>query len=290
MIRIPPLHCLLAFEALARLKSGALAAEELCISPSALTHRIRQLESLAGAVLFERQGYALTEAGHSYLAVVRDGLQALQRLPEVLAEPARRVLRVAVTPTVARQILMPRLPLFRLAYPDIELIVQLSIPLLNIKGEAADLEVRYGKGGYTDLDHTCILRDRVVPACSPDYLRDHGPFDQFTQAEDVARARLIRSPLEPWSTWFHAFQLPLREPLDGSQFNDVGLMLDAAAAGYGVTLLRETLGQAWLTSARLLRISTHSVASPFQHDLCWKPGALARWECSAFVEWISREL
>ena len=285
-MRIPPIHCLIAFEAVARLKNGGQAADELCISPSAVTHRIRQLEALAGTALFERNSYVLTAAGTQYLAIVHSGLQALQRLPEALKETPERTLRVAVTPTFASQILMPKLPLFRLAYPDINLVFQVAIPLSHAKSHDSDLEIRYGRGHYTDLDHTCILRDTITPACSPDYMRDVGPFDNFLEASHIRRARLIRSPLEPWSTWFNAFNIPLREPIDGPQFNDVGLMLDAASAGYGVTLLRETLGQAWLTNTKLVRISSHSTVTPYQHDLCWKPGAMERWECSAFLDWM----
>ncbi|HEY2929185.1 LysR substrate-binding domain-containing protein, partial [Piscinibacter sp.] len=105
-------------------------------------------------------------------------------------------------------------------------------------------------------------------------------------AESVARARLIRSPLEPWRTWFDACGIDLPEPREGSQFNDVGLMLDAAVAGFGVALTRSKLGLAWLDSGRLVRLSPRAVPSPHHHHICWKPGTLDRWECAAFVEWL----
>jgi DNA-binding transcriptional LysR family regulator len=80
--------------------------------------------------------------------------------------------------------------------------------------------------------------------------------------------------------------LPLPEPREGAQFNDVGLMCDAAAAGFGVTLMRLRLGKEWLDSGRLVRLSPRSVASPNHHFLCWRPGTLDRWECAAFVDWL----
>ena len=135
-----------------------------------------------------------------------------------------------------------------------------------------------------------LLADEVSPVCSPEYLHEAGPFDGFETDEAVARARLIRSPLEPWRTWFKACQLTLPEPRAGAQFNDIGLMLDAAVAGFGVALMRLKLGQAWLDNGRLVRLSRRSVPSPHDHFVCWKPGTLERWECAAFVDWLRQSL
>ncbi|WP_127997904.1 LysR substrate-binding domain-containing protein [Piscinibacter defluvii] len=288
--RIPPIHCLQSFEALARLRSVTLAADELSVTPSAVSHRMRQLESQLGVRLFARGDFSLSADGAAYLARVREGLQALQQLPGQghAAGPVR--LRLAVTPTFSRQILLPRLALFRHAYPDVELILQVAIPLLDVKAEEADLEVRYGTGPYAGVEQLRILSDEVVPACSPEYLHEAGPFDGFDTLEQVSRARLIRSPLESWNTWFRACSIALPEPREGAQFNDVGLMLDAAAAGFGVTLMRLKLGRDWLANGRLVRLSPRSVPSPNHHFLCWKPGALERWECAAFVDWLKQAL
>ena len=288
--RIPPIHCLQSFEALARLRSVTLAADELSVTPSAVSHRMRQLESQLGVRLFARSDFTLSADGAAYLAHVRQGLQALQQLPGQghAAGPVR--LRLAVTPTFSRQILLPRLALFRHAYPDVELILQVAIPLLDVKAEEADLEVRYGTGPYAGVEQLRILSDEVVPACSPEYLHEAGPFDGFDTLEQVSRARLIRSPLESWNTWFRACSIALPEPREGAQFNDVGLMLDAAAAGFGVTLMRLKLGRDWLANGRLVRLSPRSVPSPNHHFLCWKPGALERWECAAFVDWLKQAL
>jgi len=290
--RIPPIPSLQAFEALARLRSVSAAAEELNVTPSAVSHRIRQLESQLGLRLFDRGDFALSPDGSAYLPQVRLGLQALAQLPgaSVATAPIARV-RLAVTPTFSRQILLPRLAGFRLAYPDVELVLQVAIPLADVKAEDADLEVRYGTGPYAGVEQVRVLTDTVCPVCSPAYEAEAGPFvGHFETAADVARARLIRSPLVPWHLWFQACGIHLPEPREGSQFNDVGLMLDAAAAGFGVTLTRLKLAADWLDSGRLLRLSPRAVPSPMHHFLCWKPGTLQRWECAAFVDWLSRTL
>lgn len=289
-MRIPPIQCLLAFEALARLRSVSNASAELSVTPSAVSHRIRQLESLLGMKLFVRADFGLTAEGASYLAQVRAALKALEQPPGRDTAGGTTRLRLAVTPTFSRQILLPRLALFRHAYPDIELTLQVSIPLLNTTAEEADLQIRYGPGGYTDVEELCVLSDDVFPVCSPEFLNEFGPFDGFDTALAISRVHLIRSPLEPWRTWFDACGIAMPEPRLGAQFNDVGLVMDAAVAGFGVALARAKLGLAWLDSGRLIRLSPRAARSPHHHFVCWKPGALERWECAAFVEWLRQAL
>ena len=288
--QIPPIHCLETFEALARLRSASRAAEELCVTPSAVSHRIRQLEAVLGVPLFERGGFSPTEAGAAYLLRVQQGLQALRRLPDANGQRPAPCIRLATTPTFSRQMLLPRLALFRHAYPEIELVLQVAIPLLNIKAEDADLEIRFGTGSYRDVEHVRVLSDDVCPVACSDIINECGPFEGFESAAAVGRVRLIRSPIDPWSIWFRAFDIELPEPQGGPQFNDAGLACDAAAAGFGVALMRLRLGAAWLTDGRLVRLSSRSVPSPHHHFLCWKPGTLQRWECAAFVDWLRHSL
>jgi LysR family transcriptional regulator, glycine cleavage system transcriptional activator len=285
MSRIPPIQCLLTFEALARLRSVTQAAEEQCVTPSAVSHRVRQLEELLGVKLFGRADFSLTTEGSEYLAHVREGLASLQRFPSSDVAQGKRKLRVAVTPTFARSILMPRLKSFTDAYPEIDLTLQVSIPLLDVVAEDADLTIRFGTGRYADVEHVCLFKDKITPLASPAYVREHGPFENV---QDLAKAKLLRSPLEPWRTWFAAYKLDWPEPMDGSSFNDIGLMCDAAAAGMGVALVRLRLGAPWLASASLERLFDEDIPSPHAHYLCWRTGALDRWEVAAFAEWLKK--
>ena len=113
--RIPPIQCLLTFEALARLRSVTQAAEELFVTPSAVSHRVKQLEQIIGTKLYGRADFSLTTEGSEYLAHVREGLATLQKFPGAAgqsANPGKRKLRLAVTPTFSRSILIPRLRQF----------------------------------------------------------------------------------------------------------------------------------------------------------------------------------
>jgi DNA-binding transcriptional LysR family regulator len=288
--RIPPIQCLLTFEALARLRSVTQAAEELFVTPSAVSHRVKQLEQIIGTKLFGRADFSLTTEGSEYLAHVREGLATLQKFPGAAgqsANPGKRKLRLAVTPTFSRSILIPRLRQFTEAYPEIDLTLQVSIPLLDVVAEDADLMVRFGTGRYADVEHVCLMQDEVTPLASPAYVREHGPFDS---PEDLEGQALLRSPLEPWRTWFAANRQEWPEPIEGSQFNDIGLMCDAAAAGMGIALVRLKLGAPWLDNGSLVRLYERNVPSPHAHYLCWRTGMMDRWECAAFAEWLRKSV
>lgn len=288
--RIPPIQCLLTFEALARLRSVTQTAEELNVTPSAVSHRVKQLEQIIGTKLFGRADFSLTTEGSEYLAHVREGLATLQKFPGSAGQsgnPGKRKLRLAVTPTFSRSILIPRLRQFTDAYPEIDLTLQVSIPLLDVVAEDADLMVRFGTGRYADVEHVCLMKDEVTPLASPAYVREHGPFEA---PEDLEGEAFLRSPLEPWRTWFAAHGLDWSEPVEGSQFNDIGLMCDAAAAGMGVALVRLKLGAPWLEHGSLVRLYERNVPSPHAHYLCWRTGMMDRWECAAFAEWLKKSV
>jgi DNA-binding transcriptional LysR family regulator len=240
-----------------------------------------------GVKLFGRADFSLTTEGSEYLAHVREGLSILERFPgkDGATSGTKRKLRVAVTPTFARSILMPRLRQFAEAYPEIDLTLQVTIPLLDVVAEDADLTIRFGTGRYADVEHVCIVKDDVTPLASPAYVREFGPFETPQDLED---ATLLRSPLEPWRTWFAANDLDWPEPVEGSSFNDIGLVCDAASRDLGVGLVRLKLGAPWLENGTLVRLFPRQVPSPHAHYLCWRTGAMDRWECAAFADWLKK--
>jgi len=289
--RLPSTQGLQAFEAVARLRSVNLAAEELSVTPSAVSHRIRQLELLLELKFFTGSDFSLSADGMAYLARVREAIAALQQVPGREPASQMRRLRVAVTPTFSRQILLPRLARFRDTYPNIELMLQVTAPVRSSTLEEVDLELRFGTGPFHDREFCQLLADEVSPACSPAYLQRHGPFEGgFSTDAEVSRSQLLRTPLESWRTWFKACGIGLPEPASGHQLTDLGLALDAAAEDFGVVLMHLKLGSAWLDNGRLVRLSPRSVPSPNAYFLCWRPGTMERWECATFVEWLRQAL
>ena len=287
LMRIPPIQCLLAFEALARLRSVTLVADELCVTPSAVSHRIRQLERSIGTRLFSRADFSLTVAGTEYLANVREALARLQKFPGNAAAAGRCKLRLAAPPTFLRTVLIPRLHQFIEAYPEIDLILQMTLPMQEVAPKDADLVIRYGAGAYADVEHVCLMNDDITPMASPAYVRAHGPFETVQELQGQV---LLRSPLEPWLTWFAANGLAWSEPVEGSQFNDLGLMCDAAAAGLGIALVRLKLGAPWLANGTLMRLFERDIVSPNAYYLCWRANTMERWECVAFSNWLRKSV
>ena len=281
--RIPPIQCLLTFEALARLRSVTLTADELSVTPSAVSHRVRQLEEVLGTQLFGRSDFSLTTEGTNYLQQVREGLGVLQRFPNLPLSSGRKRLKIAVPPTFARCLLLTKPSQFMMVYPEIDIALQVAIPLLDVVAEDADLVVRYGTGHYADVEYMEIARDVYTPLASPAFLRQHGPIDAPEALSDLP---LLRSPLEPWQPWFRAAGLDWAEPTEGSQFNDVGLLCDAAAGGLGIAPVRLKLGAPWLDNGTLVRLFDLDVPSVNAHYLCGRTGTMDRWECNAFAEWL----
>jgi LysR family glycine cleavage system transcriptional activator len=288
--RLPPLHGLIAFEAVARLGSGALAAAELSVTPSAISHRIKQLEESLGISLFRRtvSELTLTSAGLEYLSVVRESLESLSRYPAGSAPASERAqLRIASPPTFARQVIVPRLQCFQKMQPDVDVVLQLSVPFVGLKADDADLEIRFGSGNYPGLEVAELVNEPVFPACSPAYVERHGPFG--TPA-DLARANLLRCPIEPWRPWFKAAGVELAEPAVGPQFVDVGLMVEAALHGQGVALARELMTQSWLDCGLLVRLFDIPAQGRHAYYAAWSASSPQSGYIESFVSWLKAEL
>lgn len=286
MKRLPPLHCLQALEAVARLGSVVAAADELCVTASAVSHRLKQFENWLGQPLIARpQPLTLTPHAIQYAVAARTALQGLEALPGPRPDSRQR-LTIAVPPTFARNILVPSLTSFTSANPTIEVELQLTIPLADIKAGEADVEVRFGSGQYADAGVTeRLLADRVFPVAAPSYIETAGP---FRAPSDLRKAQLLRSPLEPWRTWFQAAGLDWAEPAQGVQYNDLGILMEAAVASQGVALARRTLARRWLTAGLLLPVFDLAADSPHAYWLLYDPSSLGRDEVRLFVEWLKQ--
>jgi DNA-binding transcriptional LysR family regulator len=281
--RLPPLHGLAAFEAVARLCSFTLAAEELCITRSAVSHRLRELEDRVGVQLIDRDAKPLcvTAAGASYLATVRDALDAVASAAHAMQSGESRVV-VAAPPSFAREVLMPRLPAFRRAHPGVDVSVELAIPLRDVQPVGVDVEIRFGRGLYPEFVTLDLLDEPVFPVCAPRYAQ---ALDLRAPA-DLARAVLLRSSLEPWAPWFAAASLRWAEPTSGPRYDDLALLYQAAREGEGVALARPSFVHALLDAGTVTRLFDVDARSPHAFYLVCRPSALARREVVSFVDWL----
>lgn len=250
-----PLSALRAFEAAARLGSFKAAAEELAVTPTAISHQIRALEELTGVPLFDRQvrRVARTEAGAQLYPVLRDGFDAFQAALDRLTQTRRRP-QVVISATNAFTVkwLVPRMADFRLAHPGIDLQLQASDDVVDLRSTAVDIAIRYGRGPYPGLVTTPLFADRFAPVANPRL--------GVTSVEDLARVPLIcfdwkRQQAEnpTWERWFaEAGVAP--EPSAGQlRFSDEGHAIQAAVAGHGIALVSQALIADELAAGHLVR-------------------------------------
>lgn len=281
-LRFPSIDGLRAFEATARLGSHERAAGELHVTASAVGKRIATLEVLIGQALFVRQGnaLALTAGGREYLDQVRSALGLLAAMPQHRRQAQRRQrLRVCAPPTFARQLLVPELPGFVSAHPEVDLELVLSIPFLDVAAGPADVEIR---AGSTPEGRELMADDVVLPMAAPALLDRLPPL--HTPA-DLALAPLVRTPIEPWVPWFGAAGLDRAEPDQGPRLVDLGLVLEAALAGQGVALLRPVLSRQALAEGRLRPLFGPLTRPPHRYRLV--PGDRDA-AAAAFADWLAQ--
>ena len=285
--RFPPVHALSAFEAAARAGSFAEAANTLCITPSALSHRIRLLEDFVGERLFIRDGRAATLSpfGRSYLDVVCQALRTLTDFPlPHKTLPAQQRVKITVPPTFARYLLMPKLASFTEAHPDIVVEVFLSVPLYDLCLNESDLEVRFGAGKYPDMVTTKLFEEPAFPVATPAYLERIGG---IATPADLSKATLLRSALEMWQPWFKEAGLDWPEPTTALRVDDLGLLLEAVRHGHGVGLTRQHFAQQMIASGEVVELFDIRLASPpHAYYIVYEQSPRLRPEVTLFIDWL----
>lgn len=167
--RLPPLNALRAFEAAARRLSFTKAADELNVTPGAISQHIRQLEDYAGTPLFKRTGRSvlLTDAAQAALPLVREAFDQIAEAGRIMQAPARKGrVMVSSAPSFAAKWLAPRLDGFHNAYPGVEAWVSADSGLTDFTTADADFAIRYGAGDYDGLKAEKLLDETVLPVCS----------------------------------------------------------------------------------------------------------------------------
>lgn len=285
--RFPPVHALSAFEAAARAGSFAEAANQLCITPSALSHRIRLLEEFVGDRLFIRDGRAATLSpfGRNYLDVVCQALRTLTEFPLPNKNaPVQPRVKITVPPTFARYLLMPRLASFTQAHPEIVVEVYLSVPLYDLCLNESDLEVRFGAGKYPNMVTAELFKEPAFPVASPAYLATVGGI--ATPAE-LAKATLLRSALEMWKPWFDVAGLDWPEPVTALRVDDMGLLLEAVKHGHGVGLTRQHFAQEMIDSGEIVELFNARLDSPpHAYYVVYEQLPHMRPEVTLFLDWL----
>jgi LysR family transcriptional regulator, glycine cleavage system transcriptional activator len=252
-----PLPELAAFEAAARLGSFAKAASELCITDSAVSHRIRHLESRLAVPLFERSGgkARLLPAGERFAACIADSLDRLRAAAARIDAMERRLVRIAVAPAIGSIWLLPRLSGFRQRHPAVDFEVA-SIAAADFEsGFESDLLIHYGSGMPAAGEAVALCSDDICAVCAPGFMAVHGPFPTL---DDFTRVPLLRHQLLSWASWFEGAFGRAHEPAVAGSFDDAVSMLEAAAAGMGLSLSTSVACERYLADGSLVRAHPHA--------------------------------
>lgn len=257
---VPPLSALRCFQVAARLQSFTAAADALCLTPSAVSHQIKLLESFHGRQLFVRAGrrMLLTEAGSVYVARIAEAFRQIELGAEDLGRcEAVEVLVVSVAPSFAYAWLVPRLAHFIREYPHIRLKLVTTANGMPLDDSGADCEVRYGHGKWPNVTAECLCREQLRPVGSPGIAAQLA----LQGLDALGRAMLIhtRSRRSGWSEFARRHQVRLRPPEEGLQVDRTPLALEAARGGMGVALESRLLTAPYLRDGSLVTLFEASV-------------------------------
>ena len=287
---LPPLNALKAFEATARHLSVKGAAQELCVTPGAVSQMVKALEQRLGVPLFVRgnRAIALTPAGQSYLPAIRNAFRQIADATDRIARSGDTgTLTLSVTPFFATTWLVPRLASFQESHLEIDLQVVSSNALVDFGRDSIDLAIRHGLGRYPGLASHRIVTVEVVPVAAPSLVAKHGrPKDvaalgRFPQVHDAER--------KAWHFWLQAQGVAEIGPARGAAFDDSSLLLGAVLAGQGAGLLPAALVAPDIAAGRLVKLADEALLQDFAYYLVYPFANRDRPMVAAFRDWILRE-
>lgn len=286
---IPPLSSLQAFEAIARRQSFALAASELHLTASAVSHQIAKLESSLGVKLFERsaKGVQLTPIGAMYLRRVAGVMAALSQATKEVQQQDRQSLYVHASPSFATLWLMPRLSDFTKNHPEIALFVSASPSHSNFQLGTVDIDIRYGIPNWRNLEIEPLGRENIMPLASKEFLQ----LNRIRQKRDLLKLPLIESAvnLVQWRDWFDSQKIleqPQRVELN---FDRAMMSMDAASQGLGIALESEWLAEPYLKSGRLKPVFTQNSSVSLEAHFAVYPKRNAdRQPVVQFLKWLHK--
>jgi LysR family glycine cleavage system transcriptional activator len=287
--RLPSLNAIKAFEAAARHESFTRAADELCVTQGAVSQQVRALEAELGLKLFlrERQRLFISEAGRSYLEVVRD---ALDRLADGTARLLERqnagVLTVSTSPNFAAKWLVHRLGSFAEAHPEINLRVGASLHHVDFVREDVDLAIRHGDGAWPGLHVTRLCSEELFPVCSPRLLAGRSP---LREPADLRHHRLLKQDGGEWVRWLKAAGVDVADLSSGPQFSQASMAIDAAIDGQGVAIARTALAARDLLAGHLVRPFALALPAPYAYWIVGPKNTTQLPKIRTFRAWLVSE-
>jgi len=280
-----PLNALRTFEAVASHMSFTRGAEALNVTPAAVSTQIRALEQRLNQPLFHRHGrqISLTEAGRKLLPGVQRGLAEMRQAIEVISQDRLEgVLNLSMMPSFLQKWLMPRLPEFYSANPEVDLRINVDNTLVDFSQTNMSAAVRLGGGQWAGLKSVKLMDDWILPVCSRRLLKKIGPIHSI---KELQKHDLLFAPSDIWDPWFREFGESNRDSR-WSLLNDSISILMAAEQGEGIALTRWSLASREIEARRLVRLINTVVKADWSHYFVAPPHYFDLPKVAAFRDWL----
>ena len=289
---LPPLNALRFFEAAARHRSFVRAAEELHVTPAAVSQQIKLLEDYLGVSLFKRgRTLVLNESAHDALHLVSDAFDQLERaMLRVHSGSIAGPLNVSTPPVFAARWLIPRMDDFYARYPDVEIHLLATRRVVDFSMEEIDVAIRFGSGPHPGLSVESLMPEVIVPVAAP------GLAATIKTPDDLVHANLIeddwhimRGAFPEWKALLATLGV-VDVPLSIRRFGDADLAIQAAINGLGITLTWQSLVLNDLKSGRLVRVLNHSIPTDLSYQLVMPKNKAVLSKVAAFRAWLFEQV
>lgn len=283
-----PLQALRTFVEIGRRGSLKSAAQTLHVTSGAISQQIRLLEERLGMELFirERNGMKLSPAGQQIYPSLLEAFQQIETVTQQLVEfNARKTITISTIASFAASWLVPRLKGFQQQFPNIEIRVEASSTLIDMKRTHVDIAIRHGLGYYPELKVTRLMTPELVPVASPSFFPSGIPIKEpidclnYPLLQDADRA--------DWTLWLAAQGISYDQRADrGAEFEDDFLLIRAAEAGLGLALVPSAYAKEEILAHRLIQVLDKPWPSRFAYYIVTKPDAENRSEVHDFINWL----
>jgi LysR family transcriptional regulator, glycine cleavage system transcriptional activator len=289
-MRLPSLKFLKTFQVAAQRQSFKLAAEDLCVTPSAISHQIKSLETQLGITLFERGAHslALTEAGRHYMHALDTVFSRLESVTEQLrVRYGRSVVRLHVPPFFASEMLMPRLQAFMQMRPDMDIHINTVGGSLQSHPADADLSVVVDASPAEGLTSYRLFEQTFVPACSPQLLQDTS-IDTIDDLDDQTLL-IHEARRDGWQRWAELLGRINLHPRNVVRFDTMQSVVQAAESGIGIALVSTPLSRTRFNSGSLVKLFEKELPTGEAYYLIYRREDSERAEVTALTKWLLSE-
>jgi len=300
MRRLPPLNSIRAFEATARHLSFSKAAEELNVTPGAVSQQVKVLEDYLNLKLFKRKNrmILLTDEAQVCLPLLTEGLDKLAQSIDMIREQSNdKPLTITASPTFTSRWLMPRLTNFQLKFPDIDVRIDASNDLADLVNDDIDVGIRFGTGEYPGLEADYLFSQNVIPVCNPELLKGK---KKLETPEDLKNHTLLHAHGDyffidkthvDWEMWFATVGIKGIDARRGLHFSQHNLLVEAAIRSQGIALVGDVVVNEELKTGQLVKLFEDTdIPLKFSYYLIYSNAKSNLTRIKVFRQWLLDEV